>query len=48
MSGYSQDAIARRGVLDEGVAVIDKPFSPSELLSKVGAILAAAGAPAGN
>jgi hypothetical protein len=26
------------------VAVIDKPFSPSELLTKVGAVLAAAGA----
>jgi signal transduction histidine kinase len=43
MSGYSQDAIAKRGVLDEGVMVIGKPFTPSELLTKVGAVLAAAG-----
>ena len=43
MSGYSQDAIAKRGVLEEGVAVLDKPFTPSDLLTKVGAVLASAG-----
>ena len=35
MSGYSGDAIARRGVLDEGVHFIQKPFSMSDLASKV-------------
>ena len=43
MSGYSQDAIAKRGVLEEGVMVLDKPFTPIELLTKVGAVLASAG-----
>jgi signal transduction histidine kinase/CheY-like chemotaxis protein len=41
MTGYSKDAIAKRGVLDEGVSVIDKPFSPGDLLTKVGELLAA-------
>lgn len=40
MSGYNEDIIARRGVLDEGVSVIQKPFKPEVLASRVGDALA--------
>ena len=39
MSGYTDDAIQHLGVLDEDVAFIRKPFSPSELAEKVRAVL---------
>ncbi len=35
MSGYTADVIAHRGVLDEGVNFIQKPFSMKELAVKV-------------
>jgi two-component system cell cycle sensor histidine kinase/response regulator CckA len=31
MSGYTDDAIGQRGVLDEGVTLIEKPFTPAAL-----------------
>jgi PAS domain S-box-containing protein len=39
-SGYTADVIAHRGVLDQGVAYISKPFSPDTLVAKVREILA--------
>ena len=39
MSGYPADVIARRGVLDTGVAFIQKPFSMDDLLAKIGEVL---------
>jgi signal transduction histidine kinase/CheY-like chemotaxis protein len=39
MSGYSADAIATRGILDAGIAVIEKPFTTSDLLTKVREVL---------
>jgi two-component system, cell cycle sensor histidine kinase and response regulator CckA len=35
MSGYTSDVIAHRGVLEEGVHFITKPFSRQELAVKV-------------
>jgi hypothetical protein len=35
MSGYSQDVIVNQGVLDEGVHLIEKPFSSDDLLRAV-------------
>jgi PAS domain S-box-containing protein len=35
ISGYSGQVIAHRGVLDDSVAYLPKPFSPSELAAKV-------------
>jgi CheY-like chemotaxis protein len=35
MSGYTADVIAHRGVLDEGVSFIQKPFSLEELAAAV-------------
>ncbi|HJV21043.1 MAG TPA: ATP-binding protein [Holophagaceae bacterium] len=35
MSGYTDDAILRHGVLEEGVAFLEKPFMPAELRRKV-------------
>jgi CheY-like chemotaxis protein len=35
ISGYSGQVIAHRGVLDDSVAYLPKPFSPSELAGKV-------------
>jgi PAS domain S-box-containing protein len=39
MSGYTDDAIVHHGVLDPGIAYIQKPFAPDALASKVRQIL---------
>ena len=41
MSGYTADAIAHHGVLDEAVHFIGKPFTPSELAIVVRSVLGA-------
>jgi len=38
-SGYTDDAIAHHGVLDEGTAFVNKPFTAAELLGKVREVL---------
>jgi FixJ family two-component response regulator len=35
MSGYSDEVISHRGILEEGVAFIQKPFTADVLLKKV-------------
>ncbi len=39
MSGYTADAIAQHGVLDEGVNFLQKPFSLRDLTAKVNKVL---------
>jgi PAS domain S-box-containing protein len=39
MSGYTDNVIARGGVLEEGLAFLQKPFTPSTLVEKVREIL---------
>ena len=39
ISGYTQDLIGQRGVLDHGTALLQKPFSPDHLATKVREIL---------
>lgn len=41
MSGYTRDIIARRGVLDEGIDFLEKPFSVKTLAEKVREVLGA-------
>ena len=38
MSGYTADVIAHRGVLDEGITLLDKPFTSASLLDAVAAV----------
>jgi PAS domain S-box-containing protein len=40
VSGYTDDTIVRHGVLDPGLAFLQKPFSPKALARKVGEVLA--------
>ena len=39
MSGYTDDAVVRRGVLEEGMPYLQKPFSPDVLALKVREVL---------
>ena len=39
MSGYTDDAIMRHGVLDEGTPFVGKPFAVAELRRKVREVL---------
>ncbi len=39
MSGYPDDAIVRTGVLDEGRAFLQKPFTPAQLARKIRDVL---------
>lgn len=39
MSGYTEDDVLRRGVLNEGAAFLEKPFTPSALAQKVREVL---------
>ena len=39
MSGYTDDAIAKHGVLEPGIAFLQKPFTPFSLARKVRELL---------
>jgi YesN/AraC family two-component response regulator len=39
MSGYTANVIAHQGVLDEGVAFLQKPFSMKDLADKLRGVL---------
>ena len=39
MSGYTDDAVVRHGVLEEGMPYLQKPFTPQALASKVREVL---------
>ena len=39
MSGYTDDAVVRHGILEEGIAYLQKPFTPASLARKVRGVL---------
>jgi hypothetical protein len=39
MSGYTANVIAHHGILDDGVAFIQKPFSMADLAEKLRVVL---------
>jgi hypothetical protein len=39
ISGYTDDALARHGVLEPGTALLQKPFTPVALAHKVREVL---------
>lgn len=39
MSGYTDDQISRHGVLEPGIVLLQKPFTPAELVRRVGEVL---------
>jgi len=41
MSGYTDDAVVRHGILQEGIAYLQKPFTPVSLAKKVRGVLGA-------
>ena len=39
MSGYTDDAVLRRGDVEDGIPFLEKPFTPEELARKVREVL---------
>jgi hypothetical protein len=39
MSGYTDDVVSHRGVLDQGIAFLQKPFSVKALVRKIREVL---------
>jgi len=39
MSGYTDDIISRKGILEEGFDFISKPINPETLMRKIGEVL---------
>jgi nitrogen-specific signal transduction histidine kinase len=43
ISGYTDDALSRHGVLEDGVVLLEKPFTPKRLAARIRELLAGVG-----
>ncbi len=48
MSGYTDDAIVRHGIVDSTIAFIQKPFTPQALIPKIREVLGSSACTGGN
>jgi CheY-like chemotaxis protein len=46
MSGYTDNALSQAGMADQGIAYLQKPFTPDQLATKVREIIGAKSRPA--
>jgi hypothetical protein len=39
MSGYTDDEVSRHGILEPGILLLQKPFTPNDLIERIARVL---------